>query len=33
MVWFKDALAGVGLMFFVASSFALTSAAQALLAG
>ena len=33
MIWFKDALAGVGLMFFVASSFALTSAAQALLAG
>ena len=33
MVWLKDAAAGVGLMFFVASSFALASAAQAIFAG
>lgn len=33
MAWFKDAMAGVGLLFFVASSFALTSAAQAIFAG
>jgi hypothetical protein len=33
MVWFKDAAAGIGLVFFVASSFALTSAAQAIFAG
>jgi len=33
MDWLKDAAAGVGLMFFVASSFALASAAQAIFAG
>lgn len=33
MVWLKDAVAGIGLVFFVASSFALTSAAQAIFAG
>jgi hypothetical protein len=33
MVWFKDAAAGIGLVLFVASSFALTSAAQAIFAG
>jgi hypothetical protein len=33
MAWFKDAMAGVGLVLFVASTFALTSAAQALIAG
>ncbi len=33
MIWFKDALAGIGLMFFVASTFALTSAAQTIFAG
>jgi hypothetical protein len=30
-MWFKDAMAGVGLLLFVASSFILTGAAQALL--
>jgi hypothetical protein len=29
MAWFKDAMAGIGLVLFVASTFALTSAAQA----
>jgi hypothetical protein len=33
MAWFKDAMAGVGLVLFVASTFALTSAAHALIAG
>jgi hypothetical protein len=33
MLWVKDGLAGIGLLFFVASSFALTSAAQAIFAG
>lgn len=28
-MWFKDAMAGVGLMLFVASTFVLTGAAQA----
>jgi hypothetical protein len=32
-MWFKDAMAGVGLLLFVASSFVLTGAAQAFLAG
>ena len=32
MVWLKDAMAGIGLVLFVASGFALTSAAQALMA-
>lgn len=32
MAWFKDVAAGVGLLLFVASSFVLTGAAQALLA-
>ena len=30
-MWFRDVLAGVGLMLFVASAFVLTGAAQALL--
>lgn len=33
MDWLKDAAAGIGLVFFVASSFALTSVAQAIFAG
>lgn len=33
MDWVKDSMAGIGLMLFVASSFALTAAAQAILAG
>lgn len=33
MDWFKDAAAGVGFVFFVASSFVLTAAAHAILAG
>lgn len=33
MVWLKDAVAGIGLVFFVASSFALSAAAQAMFAG
>jgi hypothetical protein len=33
MVWLKDAAAGIGLLCFVASSFALTAAAQAIFAG
>jgi hypothetical protein len=33
MAWFKDAAAGVGLVVILVSSFVLTSAAQALLAG
>jgi hypothetical protein len=33
MAWFKDAMAGIGLVLFVASTFALTSAAHALIAG
>jgi len=32
MAWFKDAMAGIGLVLFVASTFALTSAAQAIIA-
>jgi len=32
MVWLKDAAAGVGLMVILASSFVLTSAAQAIFA-
>ena len=32
MIWLKDAMAGIGLVLFVASTFALTSAAQALMA-
>ena len=32
-MWFKDAVAGVGLVLFVMSSFVLTGAAQAYLAG
>jgi hypothetical protein len=32
MDWLKDAAAGLGLVCFVASSFALTAAAQALFA-
>jgi hypothetical protein len=31
-MWFKDVLAGVGLVLFVASSFLLTGAAQAFVA-
>jgi hypothetical protein len=30
-MWFKDVVAGVGLLLFVASSFVLTGAAQAFL--
>lgn len=30
-MWFKDVVAGVGLMLFVASAFVLTGAAQAFL--
>jgi hypothetical protein len=30
-MWFKDAVAGVGLVLFVASSFVLTGAVQAFL--
>jgi len=33
MVWLKDAAAGIGLVCFVASSFALASALQAVMAG
>jgi len=33
MAWFRDAAAGIGLVIFVASSFFLTAAAQAILAG
>ena len=33
MAWFKDAMAGIGLVLFVVSTFALTSAAHALIAG
>ncbi len=33
MAWLKDAAAGLGFVVFVASSFVLTSAAHALLAG
>ena len=33
MLWLKDAAAGIGLLCFVASSFALTAAAQAIFAG
>jgi hypothetical protein len=33
MAWFKDAAAGVGLVIILASSFVLTSAAQAFLVG
>ncbi len=29
MIWFKDVAAGIGLVIFLASSFLLTSAAQA----
>jgi hypothetical protein len=31
-MWFKDAMAGVALMLFVASTFVLTGAAQAFVA-
>jgi hypothetical protein len=31
-MWFKDAVAGIGLVLFVASSFVLTGAVQAFLA-
>lgn len=31
-VWMKDAVAGVGLLVFVASAFVLASAAQAIIA-
>jgi hypothetical protein len=31
-MWFKDVVAGVGLVLFVATSFVLTGAAQAFLA-
>ena len=33
MAWFKDAVAGIGLVLFMASTFALTSAVQVLMAG
>lgn len=33
MAWFKDAAAGIGFVLFVASSFVLANAAQAVLAG
>jgi len=33
MAWFKDVAAGIGLALFVASTFVLTSAAHALIAG
>jgi|HubBroStandDraft_5_1064220.scaffolds.fasta_scaffold157669_1 hypothetical protein len=33
MAWIKDAAAGIGLLCFMASSFALTAAAQAIFAG
>jgi len=33
MAWLKDAVAGVGLVFFLAASFVLTGAAQAFLIG
>jgi len=33
MAWLKDAAAGIGLVVFLASTFVLTGAAQAFLAG